>query len=129
MEEQYAIFCDTESSVLSNKRDKELWDSLFRLVQILEEGSGNSQASAVTLFAWSKEPRHVTVAKEPYAWRAIIELIKNSDLVAICSGIVSRDELSILADKPTMLKISGEVTNALIHSYNSRHAITFKKSE
>lgn len=98
-----------------------MWSSLERLIALLLIDSRFS--SLDTLYAW-KEGQHAALAKEPYAWRAALEEIKNSDLSAKCSGL-SREEAVLMADKPTMLKIAGEITNALMHSYTSRHKIRF----
>ncbi|MCL5067351.1 MAG: hypothetical protein M1368_03235, partial [Thaumarchaeota archaeon] len=94
---------------------------LERLIEILNE---NSHFSTVeVLNAW-KEQHHVARANEPYAWRAAIEEIKNSDLSVKCAK-VDAESRTIITDKPTMLKIAGEITNSLLHSYSTRHKVTF----
>lgn len=75
------------------------------------------------LYAW-KEGHHHALAKEQYAWRSALEEIKNSDLSSKCAD-VKREDAVLMADKPVMLKIAGEITNALMHSYTSRHKISF----
>lgn len=114
--------CINESgTILSNWRALETWESLEKLIAILLKDSNFS--SHEMLYAW-KEGQHLALAKEPYAWRAALEEIKNTDLSAKCSG-VSKEEAVLMADKPTMLKVAGEITNALMHSYTSRHKISF----
>lgn len=108
-------------TILSNWRSLETWGSLERLIGILLKDSNFS--SHETLYAW-KDGQHLALAKEPYAWRAALEEIKNSDLSTKCAD-VSREDAVLLADKPTMLKIAGEITNALMHSYTARHKISF----
>ena len=98
-----------------------MWNALERLIAILLKDS--SFSSQETLYAW-KEGEHRALAKEPYAWRAALEEIKNSDLSAKCVGL-SKQEIILMADKPAMLKIAGEITNALMHSYTLRHKISF----
>lgn len=119
---EYAISCDSESGLLlSNKRSLEMWDALARLIEILVESSGFS--STAVLSEW-KKPHHIALAKEPYAWRNALDEIKNSDLTVKCSG-VDLESATLMTDKPTMLKIAGEVTNSLLHSYTNKHALTF----
>lgn len=120
--QNYALCCVDESqAILSNWRSLELWDSLERLITLLLKEA--SFSSLQTLYAW-KEGGHQALSKEPYAWRTALEEIKNSDLSAKCAN-ESRENAVLMADKPTMLKIAGEVTNALMHSYTLRHKITF----
>ena len=119
---EYAISCDDESGLyLSNKRSLEMWQALERLIEILVESSGFVSTSVLT--EW-KKPHHIALAKEPYAWRSALEEIKNSDLTEKCAS-VDRDSITLMTDKPTMLKIAGEVTNSLLHSYTNKHALTF----
>ena len=120
----YVISCDDEGNLpLSNKHIGQIWISLQKLLQILVTDS--QFVSMETLFAWKEKPHHMVTAKESYAWRGAIEEIKNSDLVKKCKDL-SHSEVRIVADKPAMLKIAGETTNALHHSYTSGHAITFQ---
>jgi hypothetical protein len=121
--QDYSISCDDESGlVLSNWRALEVWEALEKLIAILLKDSGFSTFDM--LYAW-KEKHHQALAKEPYVWRAAIEEIKNSDLTAKCSKVANREEATLMSDKPTMLKIAGEVTNSLMHSYTSRHKLSF----
>jgi hypothetical protein len=121
--EDYALSCDNESGlILSNWRSLEHWNSLEKLLVILLKDS--SFAKYDQLYAW-KRGHHLALAKEPYAWRGAIEEIKNSNLVAKCSSMENREEASMMCDKPTMLKIAGEITNGLMHSYTSRHRLNF----
>ena len=68
------------------------------------------------LYAW-KEQHHRATAREPYAWRAVLEEIKNSDLGSKCADLQGKEEFVLMTDKPTMLKIAGEITSSLLHSY------------
>jgi hypothetical protein len=120
-----AIICDDESVVLSNTRASEIWNSLDSLIRVLLEYS--KFAEETLLWSW-KEKSHRASAKEPYAWRAVLEEIKNSDLTAKCEEFRGTDEFILMTDKPTMLKIAGEITSALLHSYTSRHSISFVQS-
>ncbi len=121
----YALSCDDEPGlVLSNWRALEVWGALEKLIQILLKDSNFSNFKV--LYAW-KENRHLALAKEPYAWRAAIEEIKNSDLTAKCAMIENREEAALMSDKPTMLKIAGEITNSLMHSYTARHKLNFSQ--
>ncbi|MHB8567324.1 MAG: hypothetical protein ACYC7D_10325 [Nitrososphaerales archaeon] len=120
-EVRFSIICDDEDLILSNVRSDYLWRTLETLIEILS--SDSDLPSISTLMSW-KDPHRRAVAKDPYSWRSVIDLIKNSDLSAKCAGRTP-DELVLLTDKPTMLKIAGEITSALMHSYNLSHRITF----
>ncbi|MGA2875227.1 MAG: hypothetical protein ABSE82_06775 [Nitrososphaerales archaeon] len=123
--QDYALVCDDESGlVLSNWRALEVWSALEKLIQMLLKDSDFSNFKV--LYSW-KENHHLAVAKEPYAWRAAIEEIKNSDLTAKCAMIENREEATLMSDKPTMLKIAGEITNGLMHSYAARHKLNFSQ--
>lgn len=118
----YAISCDAEASLaLSNKHSLELWQSLEKLIGILVDSSHFS--TFAELYEW-KQPHHLAKAKEPYSWRAALEEIKNSDISVKCAN-VSGELRVLMTDKPAMLKIAGEITNSLLHSYTSRHKLTF----
>ncbi len=122
---RYSITCDDEDGlVLSNAREQYLWDSFETLIRILAEEGSSVLPPISALMAWKEVPHRKATAKDEYSWRALIELVKNSDLRRVCNGR-SAEELVILTDKPTMLKIAGEVTNAYMHSYNLGHRITF----
>jgi len=126
-QESYVIVCDDENHLnLSNEHESETWNSIQKLLEILIRDSKFS--STQTLFDWKKTPRHVASAREVYAWRAAIEEIKNNDLVEECKG-VPRNKVILLADKPMMLKMAGETTSALMHSYTRAHGITFRRSQ
>jgi hypothetical protein len=124
-EEQFGIVCVNEQSlVISNSRTGNFWNTLDELVSILLTNSNFS--TETLLFSWKKEPHHLATPKELYAWRSTLDEIKNSDLGLICERLKEYDEKHVLiTDKPTMLKIAGEVTNSLLHSYTSRHRISF----
>ena len=117
--------CDDEgNSPLANTHAREIWVSVQKLLEILVEDSQFS--SMHTLFAWKERLHYRVTAKEAYAWRSAIEEIKNNDLVEKCKGLNASESL-LMEDKPAMLKIAGETTNALLHSYTRGHAITFQK--
>lgn len=119
------IVCEDEGGrALSNDHDIDLWNALDLLVNILKT---SSDLPTEVLEAW-KSPRHPVSAREVYAWRAAMEEIKNSELVARCAGRKNDPLYGLMTDKPAMLKISGEITNALMHGYNSRHKITYTQS-
>ncbi|HYB03424.1 MAG TPA: hypothetical protein VED17_03105 [Nitrososphaerales archaeon] len=126
MDPKFSIVCNDEplSTALSNERELRVWLALQELVLALLADSGFT--SEAMLFAWKNEPRHLATAKEPYAWRAAIEEIKNSDLPSKAQ-IFRKDpeKFVLITDKPVMLKIAGEITSALLHSYSSRHRISF----
>lgn len=114
--------CEVEPSrILSNWRSLDIWQALEKLIIILLKDSGFS--SFQTLYAW-KQAKHLALANEPYAWRAALEEIKNSDLSVMCAGVPPEDSV-LMADKPVMLKVAGEITNALMHSYDARHRVSF----
>ena len=113
--EYFIISCDDEGNLsLSNKHEEEIWMSVQKLLGILVKDS--QFTSMQTLFLWKEKPHHRASAKEAYSWRVAIEEIKNNYLVEKCKGL-SPSERLLLADKPAMLKIAGETTNALLHSY------------
>ncbi|MDG6997585.1 MAG: hypothetical protein JRN15_00555 [Nitrososphaerota archaeon] len=121
-----AIICDDEGGrTISNIHDEELWVALESLLLILRTGS-NFVPNGI-LEKW-KTPHHQVSASEVYAWRASMEEIKNCDLAAKCAAKREDSLYSLMIDKPTMLKISGEITNALMHAYNSRHKISFNQN-
>ena len=123
-DQKFSILCTDESLILSNERALEVWLTLDDLLEILLKES--SFASSTILFTWKSEPRHLASAKEPYAWRAAIEEIKDSDLNVKCAALkVDPDKFVLITDKPVMLKIAGEITSAVLHSYTSRHGISF----
>jgi hypothetical protein len=126
MDPKFSIVCTDEplSTGLSNERPLGVWIALDELVLALLKES--AFASEYTLFAWKSEPRHLATAKEPYAWRSAIEEIKNSDLPSRAQIFrVDPEKFVLVTDKPVMLKIAGEITSALLHSYSSRHRISF----
>ena len=120
------IFCDNESRLLSNDWDQDLWDAFQQMMEILITKS--KPAGRETLFAW-REPHHVAIAKEPYAWRAALDALKDSDLTATFIEFKGREDFVLMTDKPTMLKLGGEITNSLMHSYTTKHKISFRQVE
>ncbi|MGI0091644.1 MAG: hypothetical protein ACREBS_08045 [Nitrososphaerales archaeon] len=126
MQEEYAISCDDEHGlVLSNYHALDIWEALGDLIEILRKQSNFS--SQEMLFSWKEKPRHHAQAREPYAWRAAMEEIKNSDLPAKCADVKDRFAATLMSDKPVMLKIAGEITSCLMHSYSSRHRLSFSQ--
>jgi hypothetical protein len=126
MDSKYSIACldEPDRPILSNERSIAIWSAFDELVlNLLAESAFSSEA---VLFSWKKEPRHLATAKEPYAWRAAIEEIKNTELTIKAASFKDDPEKFVLiTDKPVMLKIAGEITSALLHSYSSRHRISF----
>jgi len=125
--EKFALVCNDEvANFLSNSRSKNVWAALEDLVKTL--GQSGRLPEEKILFAWEREPPHCATAKEAYGWRAVLEEIKNADLTTKCIEYRADPEKFVLiTDKPTMLKVAGEVTNSLLHSNTSRHKISFVK--
>lgn len=124
----FSIECTDESRALSNARSDHLWSTLDDLIVVLLRYSNFSTEDL--LFSWKTEERHLASAREVYAWREALEEIKNSDLGSKCSEFHSdREKFVLITDKPAMLKIAGEITNSLLHSYNSRHRISFEPDQ
>lgn len=124
--ELFTIRCDTESGVLiSSQMEAEAWDSIFTLVQFLERDKYASVKRA--LFSWKDQEAYLANAKETYAWRGVIDSIKAVDLSEVASQLESegKNSSSLVRSKPIMLRVAGEITNALLHSYTSQHRITF----
>jgi hypothetical protein len=119
---RYALTCDDDTSELSNSHDLDIWQALEALTKILATDSKLSQNELVQ--SW-KSTRHAGTAKELYGWRAIMEEIKNSDLPSRCATSKGDAKFTLMIDKPAMLKIAGEITNALLHSYSKRHRTSF----
>ena len=113
---RFAIRCDTEGgTVLSSEIEVDAWDAIEQLISFL------NKENAKGMFNWKSRDRR-TEAREVYAWRSSIDLIKDSDLSVVdISGVVS----PLTRSKPIMLRMAGEITNALLHSYNLGHRITF----
>jgi hypothetical protein len=118
----FAIRCEEEDLVLSNPMESNAWAAIERLISLLQS---ENQSSLNGLFAW-KERRHLATAKEVYSWRGAIEVIKDADLNREWAGSKGDPSLpSLMRSKPIMLRLTGEITNALLHSYNLKHRITF----
>jgi hypothetical protein len=122
----FAIRCENESQTLiSNRIEGEAWDSIESLAEFLEREKYPSVKEA--MFLWRYEESHLASARETYAWRGFIDLIKSSDLAEIASRMkrVGTTSFSLVRSRPIMLRITGEITSALLHSYTNRHRITF----
>ncbi len=123
--QRFAITCDDENgAVLSNKSELSTWQALEGLVGIFKE---KSLVGSFDAFIAMKISGHAASARETYAWREVLEAIKNNDLKELCAGFKDQMIQSLIMDRPVMLKIAGEVTNALMHSYNLKHKITFSQ--
>lgn len=125
----YAIRCENESGLtLSSEMEVEAWTAIVTLVGFLNRGT-----EAKDLFLWKDRKSHLANARETYAWRGVIDSIKESDLARIGVEIDAERKVGgspplpapLIRSKPIMLRMAGEITNALIHSYNNRHSITF----
>lgn len=143
----FAIRCENEGgAILSSRIEGEAWDSIERLVELLGKREGTRATSSMssmvhgssiasdTLFSWRHEENHLAGAREAYAWRDAIDQIKACDLDEIASSYSKRArsnvspssrEIELMKSKPIMLRLAGEITNTLLHSYNNRHEITF----
>lgn len=122
----FGIRCDTESArLISSKIESEAWESIETLVEFLR--SDEDIAVKRELFSWKYEMSHLASAKETYAWRKVIDSIKASDLGLVGSEFdrSRKTTLTLAKSKPIMLRIAGEITNALLHSYSNRHRITY----
>ena len=124
--EEYSFCCDDESGLeLSNRRSEDLWNALFDLVEVLLEKE--TFASRDSLFSWKEKQGYLASAKDGYGWRAALDEIKNSDLEKECSRAqIEKERMIVMTDKPAMLKIGGEITNGLMHSYSKNHRISFR---
>jgi hypothetical protein len=123
---EFAICCDDEKQrILSNWRDLEMWEALENLLKILMKRSSQNLS---ILYAW-KSGKHQSSAKEPYAWRSVLDEIKNSDLSEACALLSKSQEKTLMTDKPAMLKVAGEITYCLMHSYEAHHKISFIQKE
>ncbi len=123
---QYAIRCESEQGlVLSNEIEQEAWEAIERLIPLLVK----DEAFIGYLFSWKGRPSSTASARETYSWRRAIDLIKESDLGEKCNASKENPRIVILMkSKPIMLRMAGEITNALLHSYNLGHKITFFQS-
>jgi hypothetical protein len=118
--ELFAIFCDGEGMIFSSKIERPAWQALEKLVAVLDESS-----SKATMFGWKSQGYQAT-ARDTYAWRRAIDAIKEADLSLLASKIQNPGEgAPLMKSKPIMLRVTGEVTNALIHSYQNQHKIRF----
>ena len=119
----FQFVCNSEKNEpISNRIDEKTVNSFESLLAIFRKRF--IQESSNLLELW-KSKNHQASAKEPYAWREVLELVKSSDLSSLCSGIQDPELRKKMTDRPLMLKIAGEVTNAMSHSYNSKHRISF----
>jgi hypothetical protein len=108
--------------------DNVAWVSIETLVRSLGSKSGGADPK---LFGW-KERGYLAQPKDPFTWRRIIDEIKDKDLSFIASTLDGEQEervASLMKSKPIMLKIAGEITNALYHSYQNRHKISLVQIE
>jgi hypothetical protein len=125
MEVSFAITCDDERTILSSQMDKAAWVSIEKLIECLNRDSSSSISGQ--MFGW-KSKGYLANARDAYGWRRAIERIKEEDLLAALRRC-GEESASLARSKPIMLKIAGEITNALIHSYQGRHKISFIQIE
>ncbi len=125
MEDSFAIRCDEEQTILSSKMDKTAWVSIEKLVACLNHDP--SSPANGQMFGWMSKG-YLANARDAYGWRRAIERIKEEDLAAVIARY-GEGAASLAKSKPIMLKIAGEITNALIHSYQDRHRISFVQIE
>lgn len=123
----FAFKCETEKGlVITSTLEEAAWKAVEELVVFLIGNESNSKGEE--LFSWKKEKGHQANAKETYAWRNVIESIKTIDLESLSSDGGQEKEGSVSGlrrSRPIMLRVAGDITNALIHSYDNRHRITF----
>jgi hypothetical protein len=120
---RYVLRCEDESSDLSNSHDLDIWEALESLARILAKDTKLSQEEL--LHSW-KTGHHLATARETYGWRDVMEEIKNADLPARCVNLKRDPKYTLIIDKPAMLKIAGEIANALLHSYTKRHKVSYQ---
>jgi hypothetical protein len=122
----FALKCEEEQTVLSSRMEASAWHAIEKLAGRL---SGDlSESDRTSLSSW-KSQDHMALAKEIYFWRRAIDLIKDTDLSSIIWQ-PSEDEMKgLMKSKPVMLKIAGEITNALMHSHQNRHRVSFFQIE
>ncbi|MDH2899435.1 MAG: hypothetical protein PXY39_00530 [archaeon] len=111
--------------MISSKMEAQAWDSILTLVQFLERDKYASVKRS--LFSWKDQEAYLVNAKETYAWRSVIDSIKAADLSEVASQLEreGKNSSSLVRSKPIMLRVAGEITNALLHSYTNHHRITF----
>ncbi len=130
MPNSFTIRCQDENRIaLSSDMEIEAWKAIQELAELLKHDLYPSVTKA--LFSWKGEPEHLASAKETYAWRDLIETIKLNDLDALTAG-AEEDNVAVsrlMKSKPIMLRMAGEITNALIHSYDNRHRITLDQND
>lgn len=117
------IRCDNEQGlVISSEMEEEAWKAIERLMPLLRQ----DRTFLESLFSWKQKASTIASARETYSWRGAIDLIKENDLGEKCGSLKEDPEiLFLMKSKPIMLRMAGEITNALIHSYNLQHRITF----
>lgn len=121
----FVLVCETESGiVLSSELEREAWKANETLVKVLLKQSGREDD---LLFSWKKlGTSHLASSKETYAWRGVIDSIKAANLEEMSANKIGRARWSpLIKSKPIMLRVAGEITNSLLHSYNNRHRIAF----
>ena len=108
--------------MLSSEMESEAWQAIERLIPVLADDA----SFVALLFSWKGAGGSLTSARETYAWRKAIDMIKENDLEEKCKSLVIEGPvLSLMKSKPIMLRVAGEITNSLMHSYNLRHKIVF----
>jgi hypothetical protein len=115
------IRCLEEDKIISSDIEVDGWISI-RNVLLNLTGRENCEL----LFSW-EDRKSIATAKEVYAWRRAIDVIKEHDLAKEL-GPVARDSPALMKSRPIMLKIAGEITTALMHSYDNRHRIFIQSS-
>jgi predicted component of viral defense system (DUF524 family) len=105
--------------------EREAWRAIERLIPLLASKEDISE----NLFSWKLRPKRIVSARETYSWRRAIDLIKEANLDEKCAALKENPEvLFLMKSKPIMLRMAGEITSALLHSYNLAHKITFSQS-
>jgi hypothetical protein len=117
----HAIVCEEERTVLSSKLPDEAWIAIEQLVQRLEDSSRPGD-----LVAW-KGTGYMATSRDVFAWRRSIDAIKETELSVLAESQSGEKEgaATLMRSKPIMLRVAGEITNALNHSYQNRHRIGF----
>jgi hypothetical protein len=113
----------------------EAWNSIEKLVEALgiqEESNISYEGRSCGLFDWMEGENYLATARETYSWRRVIDSIKDADLTRLDLQIQEKGRTqptALVRSKPIMLRVAGEITNALIHSYARQHKIRFAQRD
>jgi hypothetical protein len=123
---RFGIVCRSEADLLlTSKWEEEILTSLETLCRLLDKNKNVGNESLERM----KNSHLLAGARDFYAWRQFIEAIKEASLNSVADKArVDEGSKRLLTDRPLMLKIAGEITNALFHSYNMKHVISMSQT-